>query len=94
MPPHLDEHGPERPPGISLCRPSLLPPARLTALPTGTQHTETIYGVTSLSPAQASPARVLPLIRNHWTIENRLHWVREVTFDEDRCRIRRGRGRA
>ena len=64
----------------------------VTALSTGTQHTETVYGVTSLSPPQAPPARVLALIRNHWTIENRLHWVRDVTFDEDRCRIRRGAG--
>lgn len=31
-------------------------------------------------------------MRAHWTIENRLHWVRDVTFDEDRCQIRRGAG--
>ncbi|MCL6444590.1 MAG: transposase, partial [Alicyclobacillus sp.] len=28
----------------------------------------------------------------HWEIENRLHWVRDVTFDEDRCQIRTGQG--
>ena len=27
---------------------------------------------------------------SHWGIENRLHWVRDVTFDEDRCRARKG----
>lgn len=35
---------------------------------------------------------MLELSRAHWTIENRLHWVRDVTFDEDRCRIRKGAG--
>ena len=29
-------------------------------------------------------------MRGHWGIENRLHWVRDVTFDEDRCQIRTG----
>jgi hypothetical protein len=35
---------------------------------------------------------LLELTRAHWTIENRLHYVRDVTFDEDRCRIRKGAG--
>jgi hypothetical protein len=35
---------------------------------------------------------LLELNRAHWSIENRLHWVRDVTFDEDRCRIRKGAG--
>jgi hypothetical protein len=35
---------------------------------------------------------LLELSRAHWTIENRLPWVRDVTFDEDRCRIRKGTG--
>lgn len=64
----------------------------VTALATGTTRGEIVYGVTSLSPAQASPARLLALVRGHWTIENRLHWVRDVTFDEDRSQIRRGAG--
>lgn len=55
-------------------------------------RTETVYGVTSLRPTQASPARLLALVRAHWTIENRLHWVRDVTFDEDRSQVRRGAG--
>ena len=52
-------------------------------------RTEVSYGVTSLSPAQASPARLLELIRGHWAIENRVHYVRDRTFDEDRSQIRK-----
>jgi predicted transposase YbfD/YdcC len=49
---------------------------------------ETAYYVTSLLPGEASPARLAELIRGHWGIENRLHWVRDTTFDEDRCQVR------
>lgn len=58
------------------------------------QHprTEIVYGITSLATAQADPARLAALVRGHWEIENRLHWVRDVTFDEDRSRIRTGHG--
>ena len=55
-------------------------------------RTETVYGLTSLTPQQADPARLLSLSRGHWSIENRLHYVRDVTFDEDRSTVRRGRG--
>ena len=56
------------------------------------QHTvETAYGLTSLTPARAGPAEVLALNRGHWEIENRLHYVRDVAFDEDRSRVRTGR---
>jgi len=51
---------------------------------------ETHYLVTSLEVQEASPRRRLQLCRGHWGIENRLHWVREVTFDEDRCQVRSG----
>ena len=53
---------------------------------------DTSYAVTSLSAERASPSRLLELSREHWTIENRLHWVRDVTFDEDRCQVRSGSG--
>ena len=48
------------------------------------------YAVTSLSPQQAGPARLLELWRGHWGIENRVFQVRDVTMDEDRCRLRTG----
>jgi hypothetical protein len=48
---------------------------------------EVAYGITSLEDAP-----ILAFNRGHWEIENRLHWVRDVTFDEDRCQIRKGNG--
>ena len=51
---------------------------------------EVVYLITSLSPDQAGPCRLLELVRGHWHIENGLHSVRDVTFGEDRSRIRSG----
>jgi len=53
--------------------------------------TETVYGLTSLTPEQASPAELLGYNRGHWEIENRLHHVRDMTYDEDRSQVRKGR---
>ena len=55
---------------------------------TGQERTEVVYGVTSLNPERATPGRVLDLVRGHWHIENKSHWVRDVTFDEDRSQVR------
>jgi predicted transposase YbfD/YdcC len=57
---------------------------------TGKEQSEVVYGVTSLSPERATPGRVLELVRGHWAIENKSHWVRDVTFDEDRSQVRCG----
>jgi predicted transposase YbfD/YdcC len=51
---------------------------------------ETAYAITSLGPERASPAHLLTAWRAHWHIENRLHYVRDVTFDEDRSQVRTG----
>ena len=51
---------------------------------------EYVYGITSLTPQQADPCRLLALIRDHWTIENRLHYRRDVTLAEDACQVRKG----
>jgi predicted transposase YbfD/YdcC len=57
---------------------------------TGEASQETVYGITSLSPEEASPKRLSEIVRNHWHIENKSHWVRDVTFDEDRSQVRSG----
>ena len=49
---------------------------------------EVVFGVTSLTPDQVSPRRLMQMVRHHWHIENRLHYVRDVTFHEDACVIR------
>ncbi len=53
---------------------------------------ELSYGVSSLAKQIASAADLLRYVRGQWEIENRLHWVRDVTFDEDRSQVRRGSG--
>jgi predicted transposase YbfD/YdcC len=56
----------------------------------GRKSTEELaHGVTSLSPEEASPADLLAYNRGQWTIENRLHYVRDMTYDEDRSQVRK-----
>jgi predicted transposase YbfD/YdcC len=57
---------------------------------TGRCTCEIAYAITSLSPQRATPAQLLVVWREHWHIENKLHWVRDVTFDEDRSSVRAG----
>ena len=56
----------------------------------GAGSRETVYGLTSLGAGQAGPEELAALVRRHWHIENRLHYVRDFTYDEDRCRVRVG----
>jgi predicted transposase YbfD/YdcC len=65
---------------------------QVTALDGSRPRTEAVYGITSLDAEHASPARLGVLVRGQWQIENRLHWVRDVTFDEDRSQVRTGHG--
>ena len=55
---------------------------------TGQARSETVYGLSSLPALEASPARLLELTRGHWSIENGLHYRRDVTFQEDACRMK------
>jgi len=50
--------------------------------------TETQYAITSVDRARADAAGLLEWWRGHWGIENKVHWVRDETFGEDRCRVR------
>jgi predicted transposase YbfD/YdcC len=54
--------------------------------------TETVYAITDLRVHQAKPAQLAAWIRGHWAIENKIHWVRDVTYGEDRSQIRTGTG--
>jgi predicted transposase YbfD/YdcC len=56
----------------------------------GKTTVEVVYGITSLTREQADAGRLLGLVRQHWEIENRLHYVRDVTLGEDACRVRSG----
>lgn len=51
---------------------------------------ELAYGLTSLTPQQAPPLHLLSLVRQHWHIENRTHWRRDVSLGEDACRVTTG----
>ena len=51
---------------------------------------ETSYYLSDLTGRLASPQAFAYYIRGHWGIENRSHNVRDRTFDEDRCQVRRG----
>jgi len=53
---------------------------------------EIVHGVSSLTKEKASAADLLKFNRGEWEIENRVHWVRDVTFDEDRSQVRKGTG--
>jgi predicted transposase YbfD/YdcC len=53
---------------------------------------ETVYAVTSLTAVQASPAELAAIIRGHQMIEDRLHWVRDMDYDEGRSQVRTASG--
>src|SRR6266581_1740772 len=58
----------------------------------GQWHEDVRYGVTSLPATVAIPQRLLKLKRGHWTIENRLHYVKDVTMGEDRSTVHADNG--
>ncbi|PWJ53924.1 Transposase DDE domain-containing protein [Quadrisphaera granulorum] len=60
--------------------------------PKKTKVREVVYYVTSMDHTTATPAALAAWIRGHWTIENRVHHVRDVTLGEDASRVRTGSG--
>lgn len=57
---------------------------------TGKVTHEVVYGITSLTAQEAGAKRLLEITRSHWGIESGLHYRRDVTLHEDRCRVRTG----
>lgn len=58
----------------------------------GRETVEIQYAITSLPRERAEAALLLKHWRGHWGIENRLHWVRDVSFGEDKCQVKSGHG--
>src|SRR3954464_9515544 len=58
----------------------------------GKMTQETRYFITSASRSVADAAQLLKWVRGHWSIENRSHYVRDVTMGEDASRVRKGSG--
>jgi len=54
------------------------------------ERKEVVHGITNLTPAEADDARLAQLVRGHWSIENSIHWVRDMTYGEDAHRARTG----
>ena len=65
---------------------------RRTRIVRGRRRIEVVYAISSVPMDQAQPDTVAAWIQGHWGIENALHWVRDVTFDEDRHQLRVGAG--
>jgi len=53
---------------------------------------DVVFAITNLSRRQAKPRDLARMMRGHWSIENALHYVRDVTYGEDASRIRTGSG--
>jgi predicted transposase YbfD/YdcC len=63
---------------------------RVEEVKSGKKSYEMAYGVTSLCRDQASGEKLLGLVRQHWVIENKSHWVRDVVYGEDHSQVRKG----
>lgn len=64
---------------------------RRTVKRSGKRTVEVVYLITSATHHPAPPVVLATWVQDHWSIENRLHHVRDVTFDEDRSQVRTGR---
>ncbi len=60
------------------------------AVATGERSREVVYAICSVAFEHAHPRVIATWLREHWSIENAVHWVRDITFDEDRSTVRTG----
>ena len=63
---------------------------RTGILKTGEVRNETVVGLCRRDPAKLSASALLEAVRAHWTIENKVHWVRDVDWREEPSRVRTG----
>ena len=63
---------------------------RRTVTDKASKTVEVVYLITSADQKAAPPQRLAAWVQGHWGIENRLHWVRDVTFGEDNSQVRTG----
>ena len=70
----------------------LRPECERIILKTGEVTRTVTYGLTSLRPAEATPAQIAQLWQGHWTIENGVQYVRDVTLGEDAGQVHTGDG--
>ena len=66
--------------------------SKRTDFATGKVSSERRFYLTSLDPAEVGIQRLGDLIRGHWSVENNLHWCLDVSFGDDRCRVRKDHG--
>jgi len=64
---------------------------KITTKRTGVERQEEAYAITSLDERRASAEQLVRLWREHWHIENKLHYVRDVTYKEDKSQVRKGK---
>lgn len=64
---------------------------RITNKATGVMREEEAYAITSLDERRADVEQILKLWREHWHIENKLHYVRDVTYREDKSQVKKGK---
>jgi hypothetical protein len=64
---------------------------RVRVLP-GKVEVEVVCGITSLGRHRSEAKDLLARVRGHWGVENGLHYVKDETLGEDRCRVRKGNG--
>ena len=75
---------------VHFARAAQVAQVRRTVTRGGKKSVEVVYLITSADHHAAPPATLAAWVQGHWGIENRLHWVRDVTYDEDRSQVRTG----